>query len=524
LGWEQILTSRLATLWTGDAMGDVRLDLWSRCWNFVQAFPIWGTGFGTIQHVEPIYAHTPQQVGFIFAYAHNEYLEALVEGGIIRLLLTLLIIGFVFRLGVRALSQQSSFATHGLALGLLFSVTTLTVHSFVEFSIHIPAVALLATVVSALLCNLGDDAGDGETVRNPQGTKDRYVVRLAGLAPFAAAMVAVMLGGVLAFEGWKAARADQLEIAAYRLRQSVGLARLPQQLVYLDAAARLNPWDVRLRYALAQAQLDLYEEQSNNLPPADNDTRQRLKEEHLIHGLRQLLIARDMCPVMAEPHARIAAYVEELSLADPRLVYVDRAKFLAPADPLLWYLAGTLELGDNRPEQAWKSWRRALDLSSDYLQRIMNQSIGHLTPAEILKYVLPDRPEILLAAAEELFPTDRFTTQRQPFLEKCLSLLNESPVVLSTNELFMKARAHMLMDQPNEAIAAFRAGLLQAPEEYSRRYELAELLYQQGNTVDAETQLKMIPSPQRKNAPTQKLLNQIRQDRAKGLGPSALTE
>ena len=46
-------------------------------------------------------------------------------------------------------------AAAGLVLGALFGFTTMVIHNFGDFGLHIPAIALLATVLCAQLAGLG---------------------------------------------------------------------------------------------------------------------------------------------------------------------------------------------------------------------------------------------------------------------------------------------------------------------------------------------------------------------------------
>ena len=95
--------------------------------------------------------------------------------------------------------------------------TTLVIHSFGDFGLHIPAIALLATVLAAHLCGLEqEDRGlaQGSAAAEPRSGGDEYRLRIGGLAPFLGAATAVALGLVLCGAGWRAHRVDRLRVAA----------------------------------------------------------------------------------------------------------------------------------------------------------------------------------------------------------------------------------------------------------------------------------------------------------------------
>src|SRR5207248_4290333 len=91
---------------------------------------------------------------------------------------------------------------------------------------------------------------------------------------------------------------------------------------------------------------------------------------HFVPALRHCLLARDLCPLLAEPQEFLANHGEELAQGDSRLTYLERTKILAPHRPMLWYLCGN-ELLKQQPDQAWTNWRRSLELSELWLPQIL---------------------------------------------------------------------------------------------------------------------------------------------------------
>ena len=532
--------ARYRTLWAGDAFRDGRIPLWSRTLPLVKDFPLWGTGYGTFVYVEVMRRSSAADEA-LNVYAHNDYLEALVEGGIVRFILSLAAVGLVAWLGYRAIGRHEGHPASGLALGALCAFSTLAVHSFFEFGLHIPAIALLATVLCAYLCALGD--GEEPSVRQAAAASQAgprpYALRLWGLAPAVAAAVAVLSGLLLVRECWKACRAEELRAAALRQSELPGpISRTLQQIEYLETAARLAPEDVGLQIELAQAHLDLLRERGaereeharrvqavpaaqavlalgTGLAPAGashpglvalpswllataarqevaREEQQQLTREHLVPALRHLLLARDLCPLRLEPHMQLAAYVEKLEKADPRSAYLGRAKLVVPNSPRLWYAWGGVELSDKDSEQACRSWRRCLELSDQYLPAILDQSAGRLTPQEVLGRVLPDDPGLLAKAASHLYPRPEQVAERRPFLERALALLEQRPGPLQAQDLHTKAVIHTSLGQPAEALATYRAALRREPRQADWRCEFAQLLYQQGHVQEAEDEVLIV--------------------------------
>jgi hypothetical protein len=369
--------ARLDTTEGTQALQRSWLPVWSRALPLVAEFPIWGTGYGTFQYVEPLHRTDALDVDITWDHAHNDYLEMLVEGGAIGLLLALLAITLEFRFGYKACRRAEHTAGSGLALGALFAFTTLVVHSLADFGIHIPAITLLATVICAHLCARGSRSRSAsrerkrpEEFRSPSGTyreqpADEYCFRLGGLAPLLGAAVVVALGTLVAGAGWRAFRTDRLKTAAARLAGTADPEHLNRRLSYLDKAARLAPDDAELQFEAGYVRFTLFEkrleerERNNqvvaaaqavafwpawwfapqNVHPAlpaasawslaaeahkELDAQQQnvLARTQLLPALQHYLRARDDCPLLAEAHRGIASLVQWLEKSDSRQVYL----------------------------------------------------------------------------------------------------------------------------------------------------------------------------------------------------------
>jgi O-antigen ligase len=425
----------------GSALQKSRLPIWSDVLPLVRDFPVWGSGYGTFAYVEPLHRAPSTEDEVLYEHAHNEYLEALVEGGFLRLVLSVLAIGLVYWFGYRALVRFEGHPAAGLALGGLFAFSALAIHSAGDFGLHIPAIALLATVLCAQLCALGDKERLSERAEPATYQADlpgkSYQLRLGGLGPALGALTAVILGLLLTSQGWRESRVQHYRRAAFRLASEPTPRNRDRQLALLETAARLAPEFARLRVELAQAHLDAFEEQTKELERSFliGDVLQgllaaaqtavvaapsqaalsatlsctlvgvgrntvlatqedRLARDQLVPALRHFLHARDACPVMSKPHVRLAANADRLARADPRSAYLERAKLLVPADPELWYVCGIEELFDGQPEAALASWRRSLELSNTYLTVILDRSIKLVGARGVVEEVLPDKADM----------------------------------------------------------------------------------------------------------------------------------
>ena len=135
----------------------IRFGLWKDSAAIVRDFPLWGTGFGTFQHVIPYYrpkidflkvSGVPQPAAWY--HTHNDYLQLLVECGIIGLLVVMWACGITLWRLFATFRAGHDRDTAILGQSLLAGMIALLLHSFIDFNLHIPANALLFCVFLSL--------------------------------------------------------------------------------------------------------------------------------------------------------------------------------------------------------------------------------------------------------------------------------------------------------------------------------------------------------------------------------------
>jgi tetratricopeptide (TPR) repeat protein len=562
-----------------------RLALWSPNVPAVRDFPLWGTGYGSFQYTELLRRDSPEEEGIYAEHAHNDYLEILLEGGIVGLIPVLLMIYLLFRFAYRAIYRSKSSTTEWLATGALFGLTAVVIHSFVDFGLHLPAVALLATVVGAHLCALGsEEPTRGREARGEAATGEKSTMtalRWGGLVPGLAAAGLAVFAVVLVREGWQGHKAERLRKAALELSEGIENPNRQLQSAYLQAAVAASPRDPNLRLELARAQLGVYTEEARQakakattlaglqsmvslagnmssllgLAAADacvsagaiqENAAERADNERLnpllMPALASYVQVRALCPIIAEPHVRLAASADKLVRADSAYQYLQRAKYLSPTNATIWYLCGKQEFQSGLDAEAWKSWRCALDLSEQHVIPILDQVRPKLTPAEILQHILPDRPKALHLAALYLFPGKEDLEERRPFLEKALQAIAEQPDTtegrwsradekgrrhrprivgqpdpLEGEDLYLKAIIHETLDQRKECLAAFQAALARSPNESDWRMNYALILYDEGQLRESARELQTILSHNPHRGDAKEMLDKVRKQIAKKL-------
>ena len=126
-----------------------RLDAWRDGWQVVRDFPLFGTGLNTYSDAMLFYQQ--RNPGVHMAQAHNDYLQLLAEGGLLVAVpaaIAILLLGRAIRRNLRAARGEARgyWIRAGAAVGLL----AIAVQEVVEFSLQIPANALLFCTLAAI--------------------------------------------------------------------------------------------------------------------------------------------------------------------------------------------------------------------------------------------------------------------------------------------------------------------------------------------------------------------------------------
>jgi len=108
---------------------------------------VFGAGGGTFYTNFPKY-RGPDIAAF-YDHAHNDYMQFLVETGVIGTVLVGLLPVWALVLGVLALARRRDQLARGFAFSVVMGVSALAIHSSVDFNLQIPANALAFVVLLA---------------------------------------------------------------------------------------------------------------------------------------------------------------------------------------------------------------------------------------------------------------------------------------------------------------------------------------------------------------------------------------
>jgi O-antigen ligase len=114
-----------------------RTDIWKNSVEIIKSFPLLGTGAGTFEYVYPLYEHG--EIDGYVNYVHNDYLQLLVEQGVIGFLLLGMAVLLCLRKGINAVISAESMSAGAYTLGVLIAIFTMLTHGVIDFNFYIPS-------------------------------------------------------------------------------------------------------------------------------------------------------------------------------------------------------------------------------------------------------------------------------------------------------------------------------------------------------------------------------------------------
>jgi O-antigen ligase len=124
--------------------------------------PVLGVGLGDFETAYPPYQSFPSELWI--DHAHNDYVEALAETGLVGALLTLLALGLFLPLAFRDWGQPFRSQASWIRLGAALGCCGMLVHSFLDFNLHIPANAAWFAVLAGIATTARDSVATSDEV------------------------------------------------------------------------------------------------------------------------------------------------------------------------------------------------------------------------------------------------------------------------------------------------------------------------------------------------------------------------
>ncbi|MFC1664413.1 O-antigen ligase family protein [Pseudomonadota bacterium] len=127
-----------------------RFTQWRLSVGLVMDHWLLGIGLGNYEWLFPLYKSGDLNIQFFYDHAHNDYLELLVEQGVVGFVILGCAIVLILKKTISALLNRRDPFLIGILYGSLGALLAMLIHSFFEFNFHIPATAAYFFVIAGL--------------------------------------------------------------------------------------------------------------------------------------------------------------------------------------------------------------------------------------------------------------------------------------------------------------------------------------------------------------------------------------
>lgn len=148
---------------TEELKTDDRIELVRETLPVIRAYPLFGCGLGGYESV--FYGARMTHPLYTDEFAHNDYLQLLLELGAVGFLIGIVLAGSILRKAVTAVRGFPGPDRRCLAVACLGSFTAILVHSMGDFNLYIPANAMLIAWIAGITEGLSFDTRDRNKLR-----------------------------------------------------------------------------------------------------------------------------------------------------------------------------------------------------------------------------------------------------------------------------------------------------------------------------------------------------------------------
>ena len=445
----------------------VRLSIWQSTIEIIKNHPLLGSGPGTYRFMVMPYRAPRLDLGLKIFHAHNDYLEAAANFGLLGL--AVFVAGGVrfFHWAIVMLGRRRSPFWKSLALGALTAATAILFYGLFDFNLHIPANALWFTVCLALAAaalNVSDRFGQLRySLRSrkvPGGDRGAFILA-SGAAVCAVPLIFFHAGTLRAeayySQGAEAANAGKLERASEVYEASI-------------AACRGN---AKYPYALGNVLHRLWHRSPSDRKLFERAEAAYRRADRLCPGDYNVLV--DLGRLLATDWQIEAS---ELCLR--------RAVELNPNTPFLHLVLGDfyLNYSVDRLDEGLDEYRRAVEVYPRYFCSYAKRALRYTRRYDELKRVVPDQAGLHYKFAQLLIEKRILDGAREE-LERAIALDPENLVYYELIE-----RILIEMGRPDDVPALWDRARRDLPDHSEILLKWGEALEELGEVHAAEARYR----------------------------------
>jgi len=446
-------------------------------------FPVFGAGFGTHSVVYPMFDRS--DITALATHAENEYAQAMEETGLAGLGALVFFGVIVWRNYIRNIKQTNAsirFAAYGLGFGLL----AILIHSLSDFGQHIPANAFLSVVFCALLISLSHIGQNKETARGIKLFRNSRALRL------------IVLTLTFGIWFWSLVCADKARLAESNWREVLKIERelvkknwnaesseYANLLSFASRASSYQPKNIKHLYWL-----NVYRWRSLNRQTDPQTGRLVIAEDSMpivqdiVEQLRKACV---VCPTYGPTYC-VLGQIEKSVLSDPAGAENIRKAFsLAPCDAVACFVAGCLDIEEEKTDQSIEKFDRVVRLDGSFFQDIADMYIDSIDRVDLAVTLAGEDPRRLGYISRKLVGDTSYVHLVEDLDAKAKNILEDKCSGPDAPDWAFASLAGLYRKHKSnkEAVRCYRSALALDYSQVNWRFSLAQLLVEMGQKSDA---------------------------------------
>ncbi len=539
----------LTSLTDVSAAAQPRIIHWSDTLRASQNYWLTGSGLGT--YVDAYLPHQKSESKKVYFHAENQYLETLLELGVVGVCLLLLVIGLCLSISIRLIGQSDATSKAVGLAGLICLLGQILAGSL-DFGLYMSANSLLMAGMMGAVVARNDwlQKRTKETGTVKHSAYKQTVSRVCfGVALLSACWGAYEYSGADAGKATSrflarfepTADSDKIEkvqrwahyavsirgddaanhlnlahlaILRYRLAASAALLNDEQKLIEpttrsagtepTTAIQPVNPTEEKAETPVAPPTLvDVWPytklEILHQFARATEPEGRTLFENLLDHGL----IETHLQSAWSHLHDARAAHPKskQCQLAITRLSFlfedrqtetqrIESVVSNYPLDQQILFVCGLLSHQLQQPDRGCDYWRRCMEVTRDYDATIVAYCRSQLTLPQFLQQVVPTDPARVIQIARVYFRAPEDLPLKKAILRRVDELLPDAKLEW-VEKLDLRGQAALFAQRYQTATMVFQQVLEKAPDLNRARLHYAMALMGSGQYEEARTQLRI---------------------------------
>ncbi len=487
-GWDAIAAKFERLNGAQGELSSMRMIFWKDCLNIIKAFPLTGTGMGTLISIYPAYRTFPGNA--ILEHAHNDYIELLTDGGMVAAFLFTWFLGAVFYKSWRTIAKRHESYSIYLFIGSISGMIAMLAHSVTDFNLHIGANGLYFSFLAGLSVSAAN-------TRLRKGLKPTHLKPVNLPKPKLLIIpLAILLIGCLVFNGGALiSRLYYANLKDIRLNKTLPQETLKKVAHILKIASDFDPTEAKYHFDLARTLMFLSQDtaafpqfkQTLRLDPANASYLETLAN-YMTHRRKYELADR------------LFQAATQSEINNPR-------RYLRYA---AWLFFQAEKSAQAKKSEGMANIRKALSLDPLLTDdAIILMAINTLTDKE-MKMALPQRVAPHLMFAEYLQKKGVENMAEDIYLTALEYINKENDV--KADYFYKVYEFYMLHKRYPDALAILQKAILMLPENVGLRLKTAALYEKIGIKYRAREEYQKVLILDPENRKAQKQLDRIRKN------------